>query len=85
MCDCEFNIVESTCKCCTLLRGPKRIILQTRSNGCSLNFSLDGNPQFDPIKVADGERTVEIYQCHNVPGYKEVFVTIVSQKERPVA
>lgn len=80
MCDCELDI-KTACKCCTLLRGPKRMILQTRSTGCSLNFNLDGVPQFEPIRVADGERAVEIYECHNVPGYKSVYVTVVSQKE----
>ena len=57
------------------------MILQTRSTGCSLNFSLDGVLQFEPIRVEDGERTVEIYECCNVPGYKSVYMTLISQKE----
>lgn len=81
MCECKINMIEATSKCCTLLRGPKRIILQTRTKGCSINLELDGVPQFEPVRVEDGERTVEIYECHNVPGYKSVYVTVFSQKE----
>ena len=81
MCDHEMNILDVTCKCCTLLRGPKRIMLRTKTTGCSLNFDLDNVPQFEPISVEDGERTIEIYEYHNVPGHKSVYVTVVSQKE----
>lgn len=81
MCHCDSNPIDVTCKCCTLLRGPKKFIMQTKTTGCRLNFEIDYVPQFEPVKIEDGERTVEIYECHNVPGYKSVYITIISQKE----
>lgn len=72
-CGCEVGG-----KCCKLLRGPKTVIVKTQGNGNSLNFNVDGKPQFDPISVEDGERAIEIYECLNVEGYKRAHIIVVA-------
>ncbi len=78
MCNC--NSLEHVCKCCTLLRGPKTLTFQKRTTGCHLNFEFDHVPQFQPVEIEEGERTVEIYQCHDVPGYKDAYIVVVTKK-----
>jgi hypothetical protein len=69
------------CKCCSLLRGPKTLKFVERSTGCELNFEFDKVPQFEPIVIKEGEHTVEIYECHDVPGYKDAYVIVLQRED----
>jgi hypothetical protein len=79
MSNCD-DLMKQLSDCCELLRGPKTITMQTRSTGCKLNFDLDHVPQFNPVDVEDGVKTVAIYKCHDVPGYSEVHIVVVARK-----
>ena len=69
------------CEKCELVRGPKTIKMVKRDTGTSLNFDLDKVPQFESIPVPEGTKTVEVYHCKDVYGYKEAWVTVVGIKD----
>lgn len=77
--DCD-GVMEYLCECCELLRGPTTVVLRNQTNSCTLNSLVDGQPLFEPIEVENGDRSVAMFQCHNVPGYREVFITVVTRK-----
>jgi hypothetical protein len=77
--ECD-GVMEHLSECCELLRGPTTVVMKSKTNSCTLNSLLDGVPLFAPIEIKNGERDVAMYQCHDVPGYSEVFITVVARK-----